>query len=120
MASFQVSDLLSAAEAVGQDDRVRAGRTDRRQQVVLGDRHRHLVVALLDAEVLRGSQNIASSLALNEVVVDKGAIGRLIEFELFIDGEFIFNLRSDGLIVPRRRVPRPMRCLPVAPSCTRR
>ena len=54
---------------------------------------------LLDAEVLRGSQNIASSLALNEVVVDKGAIGRLIEFELFIDGEFIYNLRSDGLIL---------------------
>ena len=54
---------------------------------------------LLDAEVLRGNQNIASSLALNEVVVDKGAIGRLIEFELFIDGEFIYNLRSDGLIL---------------------
>jgi NAD+ kinase len=53
---------------------------------------------LLEAEVLRGGQSIASSLALNEVVVDKGAIGRLIEFELFIDGEFIYNLRSDGLI----------------------
>ena len=54
---------------------------------------------LLDVEVLRGGENIASSLALNDVVVDKGAIGRLIEFELFIDGEFIYNLRSDGLII---------------------
>ncbi len=54
---------------------------------------------LLDAEVLRGGQSIASNLALNDVVVDKGAIGRLIEFELFIDGEFIYSLRSDGLIV---------------------
>ncbi len=53
---------------------------------------------LLDAEVFRGGQRIAANLALNEVVVDKGAIGRLIEFELFIDGEFIYNLRSDGLI----------------------
>jgi NAD+ kinase len=54
---------------------------------------------LLDAEVLRAGQSVASNLSLNEVVIDKGAIGRLIEFELFIDGEFIYNLRSDGLIV---------------------
>ncbi len=53
---------------------------------------------LLDAEVLRGGEKIASNLALNEVVVDKGAIGRLIEFGLFIDGMFVYNLRSDGLI----------------------
>jgi NAD+ kinase len=53
---------------------------------------------LLEGDVLRGGECIASSLALNEVVVDKGAIGRLIEFELFIGGEFIYNLRSDGLI----------------------
>lgn len=53
---------------------------------------------LLVAEVLRGGECIGSSLALNDVVVDKGAIGRLIEFDLFIDNEFIYNLRSDGLI----------------------
>jgi NAD+ kinase len=54
---------------------------------------------LLAAEVLRDGKEIASNLALNDVVVDKGAIGRMIEFELFIDGEFIFNLRSDGMVV---------------------
>ena len=54
---------------------------------------------LLDADVVREGREIASNLALNDVVVDKGAIGRMIEFELFIDGEFIYNLRSDGLIV---------------------
>ena len=53
---------------------------------------------LLAAEVMRGGQSVASNLALNEVVVDKGAIGRLIEFELFIDDKFVYNLRSDGLI----------------------
>ena len=46
-----------------------------------------------------GGLEIMMEEALNDVVIDKGAIGRLIEFELFIDGEFIFNLRSDGLIV---------------------
>jgi NAD+ kinase len=54
---------------------------------------------LLVAEVVRGGQRIASNVALNDVVVDKGSIGRLIEFELFIDREFIYSLRSDGLIV---------------------
>ncbi|HRE16677.1 MAG TPA: NAD kinase [Rhodocyclaceae bacterium] len=54
---------------------------------------------LLDAEVLRDGREVAANVALNDVVVDKGAIGRMIEFELFIDGEFIYNLRSDGLIV---------------------
>jgi NAD+ kinase len=54
---------------------------------------------LLDAEVIRDGQEMAANLALNDVVIDKGAIGRMIEFELFIDGEFIYNLRADGLIV---------------------
>ena len=54
---------------------------------------------LLDAEVMRDGKEIAANQALNEVVVDKGAIGRMIEFALSIDGEFIYNLRSDGLIV---------------------
>ena len=54
---------------------------------------------LLDAEVIRDGKEVAANMALNDVVIDKGAIGRMIEFELFIDGEFIYNLRSDGLIV---------------------
>ncbi len=54
---------------------------------------------LLEAEVVRDGRSIAAGVALNEVVVDKGAIGRLIEFELFVDSEFIYSLRSDGIIV---------------------
>jgi NAD+ kinase len=54
---------------------------------------------LLDAEVLRDGREVGANMALNDIVVDKGAIGRMIEFELFINGEFIYNQRSDGLIV---------------------
>jgi NAD+ kinase len=54
---------------------------------------------LLAAEVWRDGKEVAANMALNDAVLDKGAIGRMIEFELFIDGEFIYNLRSDGLIV---------------------
>ncbi|MDR3299472.1 MAG: NAD kinase [Candidatus Accumulibacter sp.] len=54
---------------------------------------------LLAGEIVRDGQVIASNLALNEVVVDKGAIGRLIDFDLYVDDEFLYNLRSDGVIV---------------------
>ena len=55
--------------------------------------------ALLDAEIVRGSESVLRTLALNEAVVGKGAQGRLIEFDLSIDGEFIYALRGDGMIV---------------------
>ena len=54
---------------------------------------------LLDAEVRRDGAVLTSNLALNDVVADKGAIGRLLELELFIDDEFIYKLRADGLII---------------------
>lgn len=54
---------------------------------------------LLEVEIFRNGQKLGTNLALNEVVIDKGAIGRLIELQLFIEGEFVFNLRADGLIV---------------------
>ena len=55
--------------------------------------------ALLDAEVLRGGKTALRTIALNEAVVGKGGQGRLIEFQLTIDGEFIYKLRGDGVIV---------------------
>lgn len=54
---------------------------------------------LLSGEIVRDGQVIASNLALNEIVVDKGAIGRLTDFDMFVDGEFLYNLRADGVIV---------------------
>jgi len=55
--------------------------------------------AVLDAEILRGTQSVLRTIALNEAVVGKGSQGRLIEFELSLDGEFIYSLRADGMIV---------------------
>lgn len=54
---------------------------------------------MLAAKVVRGRETVFSTLALNDVVVNKGAVGRLIEFLVDIDGEFVYDLRSDGLIV---------------------
>jgi NAD+ kinase len=55
--------------------------------------------ALLDAEILRDGKSVLRTVALNEAVVGKGSQGRLIEFELSIDGEFVYRLRGDGVII---------------------
>ena len=39
------------------------------------------------------------ALAMNDVVVSRGAVGSMIEFAVTVDGEFIYTLRADGLIV---------------------
>ncbi len=54
---------------------------------------------MLDADVLRGGERAFHTLALNDVVVNKGDLGRMIEFELAIDGEFVYTQRSDGMII---------------------
>jgi len=55
--------------------------------------------ALLDAEIVRGGETVLRTLALNEAVLGKGAQGRLIEFSLSLDGDFVYTLRADGMIV---------------------
>ena len=37
--------------------------------------------------------------ALNEIVLHSGSIAQLIEYELFIDNEFVYRQKADGLIV---------------------
>lgn len=54
---------------------------------------------LLEGEVSRNGQILCQSTALNEVLFSRGAMGSLIDFELFIDGKFVYSQRSDGLIV---------------------
>lgn len=54
---------------------------------------------LFDVEITRGGQTVFSSLALNDVVLSRGEVGRMIEFDLYIDGEYTYSLRADGMIV---------------------
>ena len=54
---------------------------------------------LLQGGVRRGSRTMVSALAMNDVVVNRGAMGSMIEFAVTVDGEFIYSLRADGLIV---------------------
>lgn len=39
------------------------------------------------------------ALAFNDVVLSKGDTGRLVDFDVFVDGHAVFSLRADGLII---------------------
>ena len=54
---------------------------------------------LLHAEVRRDGEPLGDMLALNDVILHTGKTVHMIEFELYVEGEFVYRLRSDGLIV---------------------
>ena len=54
---------------------------------------------LLYVEVTRDNIVLFSALALNDVAVNRGVGGNMIEFEVRVNGEYVYSLRSDGLIV---------------------
>ena len=54
---------------------------------------------LLDAEIRRGEKTIFKTVAFNDVVFSRGAMGTMIEFVVEVNGEFVYSLRADGIIV---------------------
>ena len=54
---------------------------------------------VLETLILREGKEIYHGLALNDTVVSRGGAGQMIEFEMFINGEFVCTQRSDGMIV---------------------
>lgn len=54
--------------------------------------------ALIEAVVLHNGRR-ARELALNDIVIGRGEVSRLIEIEVDVDGEPLTNYRCDGLIV---------------------
>lgn len=54
---------------------------------------------LLNAVVKRNDEVIGRAEALNDVVVNSGTSAQMIEFDVYVDDEFVYRQRSDGLIV---------------------
>jgi NAD+ kinase len=54
---------------------------------------------LLEGRVMRAGALIASGLAVNDVVVARGACTGMVELKVTVDGHFMYNQRSDGLII---------------------
>ena len=55
--------------------------------------------ALLDCTLFRDGNKVARHFALNDAVISKSAIARLLDFDLVIDGIFVFNCKADGVII---------------------
>lgn len=53
---------------------------------------------MLDVSVRREDRTIYNTLALNEAVVNKGAVSRVVNLGVDINGERMLHLRGDGLI----------------------
>lgn len=68
------------------------------EPMLAGQYVEHNCVAL-QSSVKRDNALISQHLALNDVMLSRGLAGKMIEFEVFINGEFVYSQRSDGLIV---------------------
>jgi len=81
LTSFKLEEMYPALEET------LAGRLPSSERVMLG------------VELEREGQIVERQTVLNEAVINKGALARMIEVELLIDGEFVCRYRVDGLIV---------------------
>ena len=68
------------------------------ESVFRGEQHIERRVQL-EGSLIRADEVIATFLALNDAVLNKGAISRILDFELRVNDQFVSSYKSDGLIV---------------------
>lgn len=54
---------------------------------------------MLHGEVQRDGKTVASYEALNDIVIGKTQIARMIDLETYVDGQFVSTFKADGLII---------------------
>jgi NAD+ kinase len=75
-----------------------AGRYEVEERTLLsGSIHR--CSASDDPDCTDGDDEVFTALALNDIVVSRGAVSGMVELSVDVDGRFMYSQRSDGLIV---------------------
>jgi NAD+ kinase len=54
---------------------------------------------MLAVELFRGEDNVSRNRVLNDVVINKSALARIIEIDAYLNSQFVNSFRADGLIV---------------------
>jgi NAD+ kinase len=81
LAEFRIEELFSALDAI------------------LAGNYKLQRRLMLSVELRRADEVVTSNRVLNDVVVNKSALARIIEIETHLNGQFVNSFRADGLIV---------------------
>jgi NAD+ kinase len=68
-------------------------------EAMLGGTYEEDHRSLMHAQVIRDGRCVFDALAMNDVVVNRGATSGMVELRVEVDGRFVANQRADGLII---------------------
>jgi len=68
-------------------------------ETVLAGKHQISERMMLVARTLRDSKKVEEQVALNDAVINKAALARMLDFDVYVDGAQVGRYRADGLIV---------------------
>jgi NAD+ kinase len=55
--------------------------------------------AIFKGQIRRKGELLCEALAINDIVVSRGIVGGMVEIRVSVDGNYMYDLRADGLIV---------------------